>query len=476
MNFVDQRELKPRPGLCSLHEPELAMATSNNHSAALLAAIFDSARDYAIFSMSPDRTITSWNPGAKLLLGWDEDDILGASGDLLFTEEDRAAGAPENEALTALNDGRAEDERWHVRKDGSRFWGSGVMVPLRGVPGFLKIMRDRTAERQATQALAESEARFRTLAEHIPQLVWRSRSMGDRTWGSPQWIAFTGLSEAKSLGLGWLDAIHPDDKHATMDAWAEAERRGELYIEHRTRRSVDGEYRWFQTRASRLTDSAGHTIEWFGTSTDVHELKRLQERQQVLLRELHHRSRNLLAIVNSVARRTKALSSSLDDFAEKLEDRIGALARVQSLVGGEDRPELLLSDLVRAEVSAHGADWTTRVLIDGPPVLLRERAAEALGLAVHELATNAVKYGALASEAGRLEISWQIREDKWLDFSWRESGLKKEPDTNKRGYGRELIEVALPHALGAQTRLDIQADSVVCSIELPDYERVQTGS
>jgi two-component sensor histidine kinase len=177
-----------------------------------------------------------------------------------------------------------------------------------------------------------------------------------------------------------------------------------------------------------------------------------------------------------VARRTKALSSSLDDFAEKLEDRIGALARVQSLVGGEDRPELLLSDLVRAEVSAHGADWTTRVLIDGPPVLLRERAAEALGLAVHELATNAVKYGALASEAGRLEISWQIREDKWLDFSWRESGLKKEPDTNKRGYGRELIEVALPHALGAQTRLDIQADSVVCSIELPDYERVQTGS
>lgn len=118
--------------------------------------------------------------------------MLGRGGEVIFIAEDRAAGAVEAELTKALAHGRAENERWHARKDGSRFWGSGLMMPLKGGLGFLKIMRDRTDRRALEHAFRESVDRFRTLAEHIPQLVFRSASLGERTYGSPQWVSFTG--------------------------------------------------------------------------------------------------------------------------------------------------------------------------------------------------------------------------------------------------------------------------------------------
>ncbi|HWB03772.1 MAG TPA: PAS domain-containing sensor histidine kinase [Verrucomicrobiales bacterium] len=131
-----------------------------------LRLVFENAREYAIFTMDVERRVTSWNEGAKRLLGFQENDILGRSADVIFTPEDKAEGAPLREALTALREGRASDERWHVRKDGTRFWGSGSMMAMRDAAGktvgLLKIMRDRTSERCAleelTQARAEAEA------------------------------------------------------------------------------------------------------------------------------------------------------------------------------------------------------------------------------------------------------------------------------------------------------------------------------
>ena len=197
------------------------------------------------------------------------------------------------ELKTALAAGRAVDERWHARKDGSRFWGSGLMMPLRGEAGFLKIMRDQTHHRAAEQKLKESEERFRTLALNIPQLVWRSYSLGERSWGSPQWVAYSGLSEQNSLGLGWLEAVHPEDREPSIEAFAKAEVDGEFYVEHRIRRAIDGQYRWFQSRARRLKQDSVGRNEWFGTSTDIDDLRRLKERQDLLVKELHHRSGNM---------------------------------------------------------------------------------------------------------------------------------------------------------------------------------------
>jgi len=140
---------------------ELALAESRER----LELILESARDYAIFSMDLQRRVTSWNPGAERLTGYSESEMLGQSADLIFTPEDRDKGDAAREAKTALATGRASNERWHLRKDGSRFWGSGMMMAMHnllGEPvGLVKIFRDQTAARQASEALKRSQAKLR---------------------------------------------------------------------------------------------------------------------------------------------------------------------------------------------------------------------------------------------------------------------------------------------------------------------------
>jgi len=114
------------------------------NSTELLRLVMESATDFAIITMNKQGRVTSWNVGAMRLLGFLDDEIIGRDGDVIFTPEDRAAGAPEQERAETHASGRAQDERWHVRKDGSRFWGSGTLMPLADGEGFLKIMRDLT--------------------------------------------------------------------------------------------------------------------------------------------------------------------------------------------------------------------------------------------------------------------------------------------------------------------------------------------
>ena len=144
---------------------EQSLRTSEEASRASeerLRLVIENAREYAIFSADLDRRITSWNSGAERLIGYSESEAIGLSADVIFTPEDRAAGAPEQEANVAFIEGRAADERWHVRKDGSRFWGSGSMMAMHDANnrtfGILKIFRDQTAQREVNEALERSEA------------------------------------------------------------------------------------------------------------------------------------------------------------------------------------------------------------------------------------------------------------------------------------------------------------------------------
>ena len=452
--------------------PTTAVQPSDIDKEELFHLLVESAVDFAIITTDEEGLVTSWNSGGERLIGFREAEIVGRSGDVIFRPDDRAAGMPEAERATARKDGRAEDERWHMRKDGSLFWGSGLMMPLRDGGGYVKIMRDRTASRIAEEQLATSEERFRSLAVNIPQLVFRARDTGEFGWVSPQWVDYTGLTGAQSGDFNWLTAIHPDDRVATLDAWKQAATTGLYQVSHRIRREADGSYRWHQTRASPIPAEGADSSEWVGAATDVDDLRALQNRQQILLAELQHRTRNMLALVQAVARRTLRNATSLEAFAGEYESRLAALSRVQGLIASSAEATLDLRELVEAELRAHWDNDAERVSIEGPAVDLPAATAQIIALALHELATNAVKYGAIGQPEGRLAVSWQVEDHARaprLLLDWRESGVSMpgEGRPEREGYGLQLIERALPYQLDAEAKMDFTSDGVQCHVAMP---------
>ena len=359
--------------------------------------------------------------------------------------------------------------RWTSAR--GRFFHDGQGRPTR----MIGVMEDVTDRLEAEHALAASEARLRTLMEGIPQLVWRSDDGGLWTWASPQWTMFTGQAQGESHGLGWLGAVHPDDREAAMRAREAARPHGLLDTEHRIRRASDGAWLWHHTRSVPVRDAGGRIVEWLGTSTDVQQLKGLQERQAVMVAELQHRTRNLIAVARSIAGQTMARTGPTEAFREEFNHRLEALARVQGLLSRSDEEPITIEALIRMELDALGLKngLAGRVAFGGPPARIRHSVVQTLALALHELATNARKHGALSTDAGRLDVRWQVRgedgQGRRLLLDWTEEGGPP-PDTSaaaRRGYGRELIERALPYALDARTRYELDGAGVRCTIDMP---------
>lgn len=355
------------------------------------------------------------------------------------------------------------------------------------------VLEERVADRtqaltDANEALIRSEARMNSLIQGIPQLVWRSGDDGVWSWASSQWRDYTGQSIEESAGHGWLSAIHPEDRDAVRAAWAAASDDEQLHFGGRIHHAAERRYRHFRTRARAVHDDSGERREWLGTSTDIDDLIQLQDRQNVLVAELQHRTRNLMAVVQAVMLRTVKGCTDLETFRAAFDDRLQALGRVQGLLSRRDAGRRIsFSTLLREELAAHfqldehgnGPQITTSGPEDVP---LQTALIQTLALALHELMTNAVKYGALATEAGHLAIGWRVIEEGdrlRLLVDWNETGVTDLPQPGApprgSGYGRELLERALPYQLGARTSYGFKADGLHCTIELDvDQERDPT--
>ncbi|WP_407909133.1 PAS domain-containing protein [Lysobacter claricitrinus] len=376
-----------------------------------------------------------------------------------------------------LDTGEPEEFEWLAPRTGRvlayRVFRAEHHHDLAGV-----LFNDVTDARRAEAALAASEARQRILVQGVPQLLWRTDAHGQRTWASPQWSTYTGQSGDEMLGTGWMDVVHDEDREHTHARWIAAHATGRLDIEHRLR-AADGSYRWHRSRSEPHHDVEGRIDSWLGSSTDIHEMKTLQHRQSVLVAELQHRTRNLLAVVRALADRTARDSGGLVDFRATFRDRLDALARAQSLLSRlDDSDRVTFEEILQAEMFAisgvRAAQDDGRVVLDGlPNVRLRSGTVQTLALALHELATNALKYGALSAANGRLEVRWTLLAGDdgapRLKVVWKESGMRIDPDAPVQGggYGRELIERALPYQLGASTLYAIEADGVRCEIVMP---------
>ena len=169
-----------------------------------LRLVVNSAKDHAIITTDGEGRITGWSPGAEAIFGWSAAEAVGQASALIFTPEDRAAGAHRQELETARREGCANDERWHERKDGGRVFMNGSVRPLHDAEGrdagFLKVARDETERRRAAEALADSEENFRTLAENIPTLCWMAEASGWIYWYNKRWHDYTGTTPDEMKG------------------------------------------------------------------------------------------------------------------------------------------------------------------------------------------------------------------------------------------------------------------------------------
>lgn len=337
------------------------------------------------------------------------------------------------------------------------------------IEGAVVTFLDVTQLSRAEERFRESEARMRAIVEGIPQLVWRASDGGHWTWSSPQWAEFTGQAEEASLGLGWLDAVAAEDRARVLASWKEAEASGTLIIEHRLWNHREQAYKAVQLRASPVRGNGDRPTEWFGTTTDVHELLRLQERQQVLLHELQHRVRNILSVVRSVAQRTGKSSDNVQAYSEMLEGRINAMARTHNVLTSAPDAMVDLRSLVVRELQAQGGQIDQQLQLSGPDILLRGKAAESLTMAMHELATNAAKYGALAGGGGHVNVAWEVNGEPHkpaLVLTWKESNVAVVPPT-RRGFGSELVEHVVPYDFGGTGRLEFKPGGLICVLDLP---------
>jgi PAS domain S-box-containing protein len=324
-----------------------------------LHLILDSAADYAIFTADLNRRVTSWNAGAERVLGWAEDEIVGRSMDVIFTPEDRASGRPEREAAIALAEGRAENERWHLRKDGTRFWGSGLAMPLRD-----------------------------------PEVG----------------------SDAPPLGL--------------------------------------------------LT-----------VMRDQTERRRAEERRALLANELNHRVQNTLVVVQSLTLlATRDGSPDLSAFAATFQRRILSLARAHDLLTRQDWTGAPLGGVVRAGLAPLAVDADRVDLSDCEvsDVFLPPGVALTLAMAVHELATNALRHGALSTPGGRVRVACLAptrngdRTPRNI-VEWLERGgppIAGPPA--RRGFGLRLLGRGLTLQAGMAADLRFEPEGLRCTISLPE--------
>jgi two-component sensor histidine kinase len=206
--------------------------------------------------------------------------------------------------------------------------------------------------------------------------------------------------------------------------------------------------------------------------TDIEDLRQLQDRQLVMMAELQHRTRNVLAVVQAIARKTFRSTGSRDDFIEEFENRLSALSRVQGLLARVEHQQVELRTLVETELEARSGRHADagRVRLDGPQVVLSALPAQTLALAIHELVTNAIKYGALKVPHGRLLVTWYVdpgQSPPKVTLDWSESGVAIPQKPTRQGYGSELIARALPRQLQTETELTFTPDGVRCLISLP---------
>lgn len=350
-------------------------------------------------------------------------------------------------------------------------------VPGAGLPRIAGVLSDVTDRKLAEASLRESEERFSQFAASSADGLWiRDAATLGVEYASPAIATIYGASADAILGdpKRWTALIVPEDRETALRHLEQA-RGGEAVVhEFRIQRPSDGTFRWIRNTDFPLHDENGDILRIGGIAQDVTEAKLATEHTAVLLAELQHRVRNIMAIIRSITARTGEQAASVPDYAALLAGRLMTLARVQTLLTRAANARVGIVSIVRDELDAQ-AQHAGQYTIDGPDLVLSPKVAEVLTLAVHELTTNALKYGGLSVPDGRVAVRWATFEKRgstWLGFDWTEEGAPECPPPDplvprRRGFGSELIEGRVPYELGGRGNVTVEPGGARCRLEFP---------
>ncbi len=336
------------------------------------------------------------------------------------------------------------------------------------IVGVVLSVEEVTSERAAQDALTASEARLSQAQEFGDIGSWEWDHAASEGIVSASFRRLLGVTAGEPItGERLLKVIHPDDHAPFAEAVSSALAAGEQFsVEYRIT-LPSGEERYIRSTGKRI--SADAPARSAGVVRDVTEAKRQEEHVRLLMGEVNHRAKNMLTVVQAIAKRT--METQPENFIESFGQRIQALVANQDLLVRSEWAAVSLGELVRSQLAHFGDARDARVTLDGPPVDITASASQAIGMALHELATNAVKYGALSNEVGRVAICWDVRSDAAgkarLTMSWTESGGPPVAKPTRHGFGSTVLGRMTKMSLDCEADIDFAPSGLVWRIDCP---------
>ena len=440
----------------------------------------------------PDNPIIFANAAFTKLTGYGPDEIIGRNCRFLQGPETSA------EELARLGEAVARRERIEIdlvnyKKGGERFWNRLLVSPVFDETGQLsyffasqddvtlekerlvRLQEDRDVlEREVerrTRALVQSEERMRFVLQAGRLGFWTLDLEPLELTCSATCKSNFGLSPDEDLPYDrLLNAILEEDRDRMLQAVrASIEEHRDYDIEYRVK-TPSGEVRWLQVRGQPTYDADGRPLQLAGISLDITERKRGEEHRALLTAELNHRVKNSMATIQSIASQTLRFSASLAEAQTTLDARLQSLARAHDVLTRESWEGADMVNVVADALASFQSSGFRRFTIAGPSLRLSPRMALAFVMALHELATNAVKYGALSVDAGRVAVNWDQLDGPAgprLWFRWEEIGGPPVQAPSRRGFGTRVIERALGAEFNGQAETEFRERGIVFTLDAP---------
>ena len=429
-----------------------------------------------VFVTDPLGRIASVNAHLCTLLGRPDVELIGRMASDMVLDHDLDAFLAAQTGLDATA-GNVSVEVSLSRNDGQVIVTNCTLTGLRdrsGKPnGMMAVILDISERVSLERRLRDSEARLRQVLDNTVAMIGILQTDGTLIEANMPALSGAGLSRGDVIGKKFWDCYwwrdNPAEVARMQDAIADATKGHIQRYDAEVRMEGDSTI-WIDFMLSPVFDDDGDVSQLIASAFDISDRKRTEKRVTYAMREVNHRSKNLLAVVQSMLRQMRP--TNLDDFVHGFGQRLRALSDCQELLLKADDEDPLLEDLIQSQLAPFGSSICGRVRLHGPDLHIRPETAQSMGMAVYELITNASKYGALSGDSGEIDITWTLEppsqdQDETFTLSWREQKGPKVTPPEKRGFGSMVLEDMMAMALTAQTRTDYAPEGLHWSLRAP---------